>query len=45
MHGAGSGRRQIKIIAAIPEQAVIEKILTYLGLQAPAPPQSPAKTD
>ena len=30
------------IIAAIPEQPVFEKILTYLGLQARAPPPSPA---
>jgi hypothetical protein len=31
MHGAGSGRLQIKIIAAILEQPVIEKILTHMG--------------
>jgi len=30
----------LKIIAAILEQPVIEKILTYLGLQARAPPRA-----
>lgn len=34
---------QLKIIAAILEQAVIEKILTHLGLQARAPPWAPAR--
>ena len=34
---------ELKIIAAILEQPVIEKILTYLGLQARAPPRSPAQ--
>jgi hypothetical protein len=34
---------ELKIIAAILEQRVIEKILTHLGLQARAPPQSPAR--
>ena len=33
---------ELKIIAAILEQPVIEKILTRLGLQAPAPPRAPA---
>ena len=33
---------ELKIIAAILEQPVIEKILTRLGLQAPAPPWAPA---
>ena len=33
---------ELKIIAAILE-AVIEKILTHLGLQARAPPRSPAR--
>jgi len=32
----------LKIIAAIMEQPVIEKILTHLGLQARAPPRAPA---
>ncbi|MDP1899454.1 MAG: transposase [Rubrivivax sp.] len=32
-----------KIIAAILEQPVIEKILTHLGLQARAPPRAPAR--
>ena len=35
---------QLKIIAAILEQPVIEKILTHLGLQARAPPRSPARS-
>ena len=35
--------RSLKITAAILEQPVIEKILTYLGLQARAPPQAPAR--
>jgi len=34
---------QLKIIAAILEQPVIEKILTHLGLQARAPPRAPAR--
>ena len=34
---------ELKIIAAILEQPVIEKILTHLGLQARAPPQAPAR--
>jgi len=33
---------QLKVIAAIMEQPVIEKILTHLGLQARAPPRAPA---
>jgi len=33
---------ELKIIAATPEQPVIEKILTHLGVQARAPPRSPA---
>ena len=33
-------RKQIKIIAAILESPVIERILTHLGLQARAPPQT-----
>ena len=33
----------LKIIAAILEQPVIEKILTHLGLQARAPPRAPAR--
>jgi hypothetical protein len=33
----------LKIIAAILEQPVIEKILTHLGLQARAPPHAPAR--
>jgi hypothetical protein len=34
---------QLKIIAAIMEQPVIEKLLTHLGLQARAPPRAPAR--
>ena len=33
---------ELKIIVAIMEQPVIEKILTHLGLQARAPPRAPA---
>ncbi len=41
------GRRlpgQLKIIAAILEAPVIEKILTHLGLQARAPPRVPGRS-
>ena len=31
------------MVAAILEQPVIEKILAHLGLQARAPPRSPAR--
>ena len=34
---------ELKIIAAILESAVIERILTHLGLQARAPPRTPAR--
>jgi hypothetical protein len=34
---------ELKIIAAIIEAPVIEKILTHLGLQARAPPRAPAR--
>jgi len=34
---------QLKIIAAILEQAVIDRILTHLGLQARTPPRAPAR--
>ena len=34
---------ELKIIAAILEAPVIEKILTHLGLQARAPPRAPAR--
>ena len=33
----------LKIIAAILQQPLIEKILTHLGLQAWAPPRAPAR--
>ena len=34
---------ELKIIAAILESPVIEKILMHLGLQARAPPRAPAR--
>ena len=34
---------ELKIIVAILKSAVIERILTHLGLQARAPPQAPAR--
>jgi hypothetical protein len=34
---------ELRIIAAIVEQPVIENILTHLGLQARAPPRAPAR--
>ena len=34
---------ELKIIVAILEQPVIEKILMHLGLQARAPPRAPAR--
>jgi hypothetical protein len=34
---------ELKIIAAILQAPVIEQILTHLGLQARAPPRSPAR--
>jgi len=34
---------ELKIIAAIMEAPVIERILTHLGLQARAPPRTPAR--
>ena len=34
---------ELKIIAAILEQPVIEKILTHLGLQVRAPPRASAR--
>ncbi len=34
---------ELKIIAAILESVVIERILTHLGLQARAPPRAPAR--
>jgi hypothetical protein len=41
-HGPNCGG-ELKIIAAILEAPVIEKILTHLGLQARAPPRAPAR--
>ena len=34
---------ELKIIAAILEAPVIERILTHLGLQARAPPRAPER--
>ena len=34
---------KLKIIAAIEEPAVIERILTHLGLSAQPPPRAPAR--
>ena len=34
---------ELRIMAAILEQPVIEKILMHLGLQARAPPRAPAR--
>ena len=34
---------ELKLIAAILEAPVIERILTHLGLQARAPPRAPAR--
>jgi len=34
---------KLKIIAAIEEPAVIERILTHLGLAAQPPPRAPAR--
>ena len=36
---------QLKIIAAILESAVIERVLTHLGLQVRAPPRALARAD
>jgi len=36
---------QLRIIAAILESAVIDRILTHLGLQARVPPRVPARGD
>jgi hypothetical protein len=41
-HGPNCGGK-LRIIAAILEQPVIEKILMHLGLQARAPPRAPAR--
>jgi hypothetical protein len=40
-HPAGAG--ELKIIAAILERAVIEKILAHLGLDAHPPPKGRAR--
>jgi Putative transposase len=38
-----NGGGELRIIAAILERPAIEKILTHLGLEARAPPRSPAR--
>lgn len=43
-HYPNCGRGELKIIAAILERPVIEKILTHLGLGAQPPPRSLART-
>jgi len=43
-HCPNCGGGELKIIAAILEQPVIEKIPTHLGLHARAPPRSPARS-
>jgi hypothetical protein len=42
-HGPNSGAGELKIIAAILERPVIEKILTHLGLDPQPPPRGPAR--
>jgi urea transport system ATP-binding protein len=42
-HCPNSGRGEPKIIAAILERPVIEKILTHLGLDLRPPPRAPAR--
>jgi hypothetical protein len=42
-HCPNCGGGELKIIAAILEAPVIERILTHLGLQARAPPRAPAR--
>ena len=37
------GAGELKIIAAILQRPVIEKILTHLGLQPQPPPRAPAR--
>ena len=37
------GGGELKIIAAILERPVVEKIRTHLGIQARAPPRAPAR--
>jgi hypothetical protein len=41
-HGPNWGG-ELKIIAAIVRRSLIEKILAHLGLEARAPPRSPAR--
>jgi hypothetical protein len=42
-HGVLAPNAKLRIIAAILEQPVIEKILTHLGLQVRAPPRAAAR--
>jgi hypothetical protein len=42
-HGSNCGAGELKIIAAILERPVIEKILTHLGLDPQPPPRDRAR--
>ena len=42
-HCPNCGRGELKIIAAILERPVIEKILTYLGVDPQPPPRGRAR--
>jgi len=42
-HGPNSGGGELKIIAAILERTVIEKILAHLGLDPQPPPRGRAR--
>jgi len=42
-HGLNCGAGELKIIAAILERTVIEKILDHLGLDAHPPPKGRAR--
>ena len=42
-HCPNCGGGQLKMIAAILERLVIEKILMHLGLRAQPPPKAPAR--
>jgi hypothetical protein len=42
-HCPNCGGGELKIIAAILERPVVEKILTHLGLDPQPPPRAPAR--
>lgn len=42
-HCPNCGAGELKIIAAVPERTVIEKVLGHLGLQTLAAPCAPAR--